>query len=88
MINDFPESAQPYDRLPAHLLSHSSYIFVLIFVGIAWAVTAFIGWLAIIFTGAYPEGLYNFAVGYMRWSLRVEAYALLLNDEFPPFSLT
>jgi len=60
---------------------------VLLFVGIAWCVTAFIGWLAILFTGAYPEGLYRFGVGYLRWSLRVETYLLLMQDEYPPFSL-
>ncbi len=60
---------------------------VLFFLGIAWAITAIIGWLSILFTGSYPEGLYRFAVGYLRWSLRVEAYALLIHDEYPPFSL-
>jgi hypothetical protein len=60
---------------------------VLIFLGIAWAITAIIGWFAILFTGSYPEGLYRFGVGYLRWSLRVEAYVLLMHDEYPPFSL-
>jgi hypothetical protein len=63
------------------------HLIVLFFVGIAWAITALIGWFAVLFTGSYPEGLYRFAIGYMRWSLRVEAYALLMNDKFPPFSL-
>jgi hypothetical protein len=63
------------------------HIFVLIFVGIAWFVTVVIAWFAILFTGSYPEGLYKFGIGYLRWSLRVEAYALLMNDKFPPFSL-
>ncbi len=60
---------------------------VLFFIGIAWAVTALIGWFAILFTGAYPEGLYRFGVGYLRWSLRVEAYGLLMHDTYPQFSL-
>jgi len=60
---------------------------VLFFVGIAWFVTAVIAWFAILLNGAYPEGLYRFAVGYLRWSLRVEAYVLLLHDQYPPFSL-
>jgi hypothetical protein len=41
----------------------------------------------ILFTGAYPASLYPFAVGVLRWRLRVEAYTLLLVDEYPPFSL-
>ena len=60
---------------------------VLFFVGIAWFITAVIAWFAIVFNGAYPEGLYRFAVGYLRWSLRVEAYLLLMQDQYPPFSL-
>jgi hypothetical protein len=62
------------------------HVFVLFFVGIAWAISAFIGWLVILFSGSYPEGLYNFGVGYLRWSLRVESYLLLMNDVYPPFS--
>lgn len=60
---------------------------VLFFVGIAWAVTAVIGWFAILFTGSYPESLYKFGIGYLRWSLRVESYILLIQDKYPPFSL-
>jgi len=58
---------------------------VLFFLGIAWAITAIIGWFAILFTGSYPEGLYTFGVGYIRWSIRVQAYVLLMRDEYPPF---
>jgi hypothetical protein len=60
---------------------------VLIFLLIAWLVTAMIGWFALLFTARYPEGLWRFAEGVMRWFLRVEAYLLLLRDEYPPFSL-
>ena len=56
--------------------------------GVAWAVTAVIAWFAILFTGAYPEGLANFALGVFRWQTRVESYVVyLLRDEYPPFSL-
>jgi hypothetical protein len=54
---------------------------------VAWALTTLIAWFAILFTGRYPEGLYHFAIGVLRWSTRVEAYLLLLHDEYPPFSL-
>jgi hypothetical protein len=55
--------------------------------GIAWCLTTLIAWFAILFTGRYPEGLYHFAVGVLRWNTRVEAYLLLLHDEYPPFAL-
>ena len=57
------------------------------FLGLAWGVTTLIAWVAIIFTGNYPRSLYDFGVGVLRWSTRVEAYTLLLRDEYPPFSL-
>ncbi len=63
------------------------HIVVLLFVGIAWFITAVIAWFAILFTGSYPASLYPFAIGYLRWSLRVESYLLLMRDEYPPFSL-
>ena len=56
-------------------------------IGIAWAVTTIIAWFAILVTGRFPRGLYDFSVGAFRWSTRVEAYMLLLHDEYPPFSL-
>jgi hypothetical protein len=55
--------------------------------GVAWALSTLIAWFAILFTGRYPEPLYAFAVGVLRWNVRVEAYLLLLHDEYPPFSL-
>jgi hypothetical protein len=45
-------------------------------------------WFAILFTGQYPRGLFNFVEGVMRWGLRVEAYSMLLiTDRYPPFRL-
>jgi hypothetical protein len=54
----------------------------------AAAICVIIAWFAILFTGKYPEGLFNFVTGVMRWGLRVNAYAfLLITDKYPPFSL-
>ena len=47
-----------------------------------------IAWFAILFTGQYPKGLFDYVVGVGRWGLRVNAYAyLLVTDQYPPFSL-
>jgi hypothetical protein len=60
---------------------------VLAVIGIGAAIAAFIGAFAILFTGRWPEGLRTFLVGYLRWGVRLSGYAMLLTDEYPPFSL-
>ena len=63
------------------------HFIVLFFLLFAWWITSIVAWFVILISGAYPEGLYNFGVGCLRWLLRVESYMLLLVDEYPPFSL-
>ena len=55
--------------------------------GIAWFFVTVFAWFTVLLTGRYPRGLYGFATGVLRWNTRVEAYLLLLHDEWPPFSL-
>ena len=62
------------------------HFIVLLFLGLAALVVEIIAWFAILFTGQYPRGLFDFAVGVNRWSARVNAYVLLFTDVYPPFS--
>jgi len=85
----FKSVTEDRDRLSVafRLILVLPHAIVLFFVFIAWFITAVIGWLAILLTGGYPEGLWRFGEAVQRWSLRVEAYLLLLHDEYPPFGL-
>jgi hypothetical protein len=82
------DPAGPRDRLTVglRLLLAIPHFIVIVFLLIALWITSVIAWFAILITGRYPPGLYDFAVGVLRWALRVEAYVLLLVDEYPPFS--
>ncbi len=63
------------------------HVFVLIFLTVAAAVVGIIAWFAILFSGRYPRGLFDYSVGVLRWWLRVESYAfLLITDKYPKFS--
>jgi hypothetical protein len=68
------------------LLAFPHYValfFVVIGAFFAWIIGAF----AVLFTGAWPQGIRDFLVGTARWGSRVTAYVYLMRDEYPPFSL-
>jgi len=79
----------PRNRLTVffRILMAIPHLFVLGFLGVAWSFTTAVGRAAILLTGRYPKQLYGFALGVLAWTTRVEAYCLLLRDEYPPFTL-
>jgi hypothetical protein len=83
------EPAQPRDSatIAVRLILVLPHAFLLFFLLIGWLITTIVAWFSILFTGSYPPSLYGFGLGVMRWGLRVEAYLLLLVDEYPPFAL-
>ncbi len=86
---DYPDAQRLSRGLPIvkWLLAIPHWI-VLWFLWIGTIVCVVIAWFAILFTGRYPRPLFDYVVGVNRWTLRVEAYAILLiTDRYPPFTL-
>jgi hypothetical protein len=87
---DYPNAEIDLNRwypLIKWLLVIPHYV-VLFFLTIASILASIMAWFAILVTGRYPRGLFNFTVGVARWWLRVRAYAfLLVTDHYPPFTL-
>ena len=87
---DYPDAERDLNRwlpLVKWFLAIPHYV-VLFFLFIGAVVAVVIAWFAILFTGRYPQGLFDYVVGVGRWALRVEAYAfLLVTDRYPPFAL-
>jgi hypothetical protein len=63
------------------------HLIVVAVLSVAAFVVVVIAFFAVLFTGRWPAGLRDFLLGVVRWWLRVNAYTLLLTDEYPPFSL-
>jgi hypothetical protein len=60
--------------------------FILLYVwGLVAGLAVIVAWFAILFTGRYPQGLYDFVAGAQRYSTAVYGYIALLTDEYPPF---
>lgn len=60
--------------------------FCLFFYAIAAMFVGFVAWWAILFTGKYPRGMFEFNVGLTRWVMRVGAYMNSWTDVYPPFT--
>ncbi len=86
----YPDAREGLNRwlpLVKWLLAIPHYV-ILVFLWLAGLVAVIVVWFAILFTGRYPRGLFDFVEGVLRWTNRVVAYAfILVTDEYPPFRL-
>ncbi len=87
---DYPDAKEGLNRwlpLVKWLLAIPHYV-VLFFLTIGAAFAAIGAWFAIVFTGRYPRGLFDYIEGVIRWHNRVVGYMLVLTtDRYPPFQL-
>ena len=85
----YPDATRDLNRwlpLVKWLLAIPHYI-VLFFLDIVALVVVIVAWFAVLFTGRYPRGMFDFLEGVVRWHNRVIGYALtLVTDQYPPFS--
>ena len=85
----YPDARQMNRWLPLvkWMLAIPHY-FVLLFLGLGAILAIIAAWFAILFTGTYPRSLFDYVVGVLRWTNRVNGYAFtLITDQYPPFSL-
>jgi Domain of unknown function (DUF4389) len=87
----YPDAKRELNRwlpLVKWLLAIPHYI-VLFFLSLAVIVVVIGAWFAILFSGRYPRGIFEFVEGVIRWHNRVVGYAfILVTDRYPPFSLS
>lgn len=88
---DYPDVARELNRwlpLVKWFLAIPHYI-VLFFLDVAAFLVVIVVWFAVLFTGRYPRGLFDFIEGVLRWHNRVLGYAFtLVTDQYPPFRLS
>jgi hypothetical protein len=63
------------------------HAFILLFVGIWGAILQFVAFWVILFTGRYPETMFEFQLGLLKWNVRLTARLYNLSDGYPAFGI-
>lgn len=83
---DFVEERSRLTTFFRYILAIPVYLVGAVY-GIGLMFTLVIAWFALLFTGRYPDGLYNYNAGVLRYFNRLNGYTRLLTDVYPPFDL-
>jgi hypothetical protein len=83
---DFAEERSRLTTFFRYIMAIPVYLVAAVY-GIGAMFSIVIAWFALLFTGRYPEGLYGFHCGFVRYVARLNAYTRLLTDQYPPFDL-
>ena len=90
---DYPESSSRWRALLGVLFFLKivlliPHLVILLFLWIAAIVVTYIGYWAVLITGTYPRGLFDFIAGVQRWNSRADSWFYGLTDRYPSFSLS
>lgn len=73
---------------PIRFIMAIPHLIVLAVLAIVAVVLLIVAWFAALFTGSVPAGIHTFLTGFTRWQARVNAYVLLVTDQYPPFAMS
>lgn len=84
----YPQRVIRWKVLVWKFITAIPHFIILFFLWIGALVVTILAWFFILVAGRYPQGLFQYVAGVMRWGARVNAYFLSLTDEYPPFNLS
>jgi len=84
----YPERLIRWKVLIWKFITAIPHFIILFFLWIGALLVTILAWFYALIAGRYPQGLFDYVAGVMRWSARVNAYVLSLTDEYPPFNLS
>jgi len=84
----YPERVIRWKVLIWKFITAIPHFIILFFLWMGVLVVTILAWFFILVAGRYPQGLFQYVAGVMRWGARVNAYFLSLTDEYPPFNLS